>query len=89
MKPLPDLPRSRPERSAGLTKHYHGQVYRWKIVPFAGPPEYGEWLRTESDVRAAMGALTRAIGVRYYCEAKPITCPECEINEAPRVICSL
>ena len=89
MNPPSDLPHSRQEGSTGLKKHDHGRVYRWKIVPFAGPPEYGEWLGTESDVRAAMRGLARAVGMRYYCETKSITCPECDIDEAPRVIDSL
>ena len=59
------------------------------MVPFAGPPEYGEWVGTESDARAALQGVKRALGARCYCEMKPITCAECDIEEAARVICTL
>ena len=89
MRSHPDLPQPYPERSKDLKKHDHGQMYRWKIVPFTGPPEYGEWLGTENDVRAALQSLTRNVGGRYYCEMKSITCPECDKDEGAKVICAL
>lgn len=89
MRSQPELPEPLPDRLGDLKKHRHGQVYRWKIVPFNGPPEYGEWLGTERDVQAALRSKTRTIGGRYYCEAKSITCPECDRDETARVICAL
>jgi len=70
-------------------KHNHGQMYRAKIVPSIGPPEYGEWFGTEADLRSAMRGLTRSIGKRYYCETKMIACSECEGGEAAKVISTL
>jgi len=64
-------------------------MYRAKIVPFAGPPEYGEWFGTESDVRSEMQKVARDIGKRYYCETIMIACPECEDDRKPRVIALL
>ena len=64
-------------------------MYRCKIVPFAGPTEYGEWFDTESQVKAAMRNLVRGLGTRYYCETKMITCPECKVDERPKVISAL
>lgn len=72
-----------------LVKHDHGEMYRAKIVPFGGAPEYGEWFGTESDVRSAARELTRRLGTRYYCEVKKIACCECEADEEPRVIAPL
>lgn len=72
-----------------LRKHNHGQMYRAKVVPFTGPPEYGEWFSTEADLRAAMRSLDRNIGSRYYCEAKMIACGECEVDERAKVISTL
>jgi hypothetical protein len=72
-----------------LRKHDHGRMFRWKGVPFNGTPEYGEWLGTEADVRAAMQGVTRRLGGRYYCEAKSITCPDCDTDRPPVVICTL
>lgn len=70
-------------------KHKHGQMYRAKIVPSGGPPEYGEWFCTESEVRAVMRRLIRNVGTRYYCEAKQIGCTECKVDERARVISTL
>jgi len=70
-------------------QHDHGQMFRCKIVPFTGPPEYGEWFGTESDVIAAMRSLVRNLGARYYCETKMITCPECDADESAKVISAL
>ena len=70
-------------------KHKHGQMYRAKIVPFKGLPEYGDWFCTESELRTAMQGLIRKIGTRYYCEAKQIGCSECEVDESARVISAL
>jgi hypothetical protein len=87
MRPGPVAPdiEDRPEPK----KHNHGRMYRCKIVPFAGATEYGEWLGTESEVRAAMSNRVRRLGTRYYCEMKTITCPECNINEGAKVISAL
>jgi hypothetical protein len=89
MRSQPELPETRLEGSAELKKHRHGKMYRWKIVPFTGPPEYGEWLSTEVDVQVAMKSKTRSLGGHYYCEAKSITCSECDTDEVARVICVL
>jgi hypothetical protein len=70
-------------------KHNHGRLYRAKIVPFRGPPEYGEWFSTESDLRFAMQNTSRPIGNRYYCESKMLTCAECDVDESPKVIAAL
>ena len=70
-------------------KHNHGRLYRAKIVPFRGPPEYGEWFDTEAGLRSAMSLAARLIGNRYYCESKMLTCAECDANEVPRVIATL
>ena len=67
-------------------KHNHGRMYRCKIVPFAKPAEYGEWLGTESEVKAA---LVRSLGARYYCEMKMITCAECNVDGDAKVIAAL
>lgn len=69
--------------------HNHGSLYRAKIVPFHGPPEYGEWFSSESDLRSAMKERPRLLGRRYYCESKIITCAECDVNEGPKVIATL
>jgi len=61
-------------------------MYRCKMVPFAGPNEYGEWFGTESEVQAAMRSVTRKLGTRYYCETKIVTCPECGGEESATVI---
>ncbi len=74
-------------------KHNHGCLYRAKVVPFTGAPEYGEWFHSESALRSAMRDLTRQIGKRYYCETKQITCAECESADGednkPKVIATL
>ena len=70
-------------------KHDHGRLYRAKIVPFQGPPEFGEWFGNESDLISAMKQTTRRIGNSYYCESKMITCPECDVGEDPKVIATL
>jgi hypothetical protein len=70
-------------------KHNHGQLYRAKIVPYLGAPEYGEWFGTETDLRASMRAQTRPIGTRYYCDTKLIGCPECAVDDLAKVICAL
>lgn len=70
-------------------KHNHGHLYRAKIVPFRGSPEYGEWFSTESDLRSAMQKTPRVLGNRYYCESKILTCAECDVKEAPKVIATL
>jgi len=75
--------------TAELIKHDHGRMYRCKIVPIGGPVEYGEWFGTESDVRAALAGIVRALDKRYYCETKLITCPKCETTESAKVICTL
>ncbi len=75
--------------TAEIIKHDHGQMYRCKIVSLTEPVEYGEWFGTESDVRAALRGSGRELGLRYYCETKAITCPQCEANEKAKVICSL
>ena len=72
-----------------LKKHNHGQMYRAKIVPFTGSPEYGEWFSTESELRLAMRGMVRDIGKRYYCEKKMIACGECEVDERAKVISTL
>jgi len=64
-------------------------MYRCKIVPIVGQPEYGDWFGTESDVRAAMRSLARDLGKRYYCEMKMITCFECDADEPAKVISAL
>jgi hypothetical protein len=69
--------------------HKHGQMYRAKMVPYRGPTEYGAWFCTESELRAALQGQDRKLGTRYYCEAKPIGCSECEVDEHPKVICAL
>jgi hypothetical protein len=70
-------------------KHRHGYLYRVKIAPFSGPAEYGEWFDSEARLRSAMREVARDIGKRYYCEAKLICCPECEVDEDPKVIAAL
>jgi len=72
-----------------LRKHDHGQMYRAKIVPFTGPSEYGEWFRTESELRLALRGMVRDIGKRYYCERKMIACGECDVDEPAKVISTL
>jgi hypothetical protein len=71
--------------------HNHGRVYRAKIVSANGRTEYGEWFNTEKELRDAMQVVTRAIGKRYYCEAKRVNCtqPECDVDPNPRVITAL
>jgi hypothetical protein len=71
--------------------HNHGHVYRAKIVSSNGQPEYSEWFNTEKELRAAMQGVTRAMGKRYYCEAKMVNCtqPGCDVDQMPRVIASL
>ena len=73
----------------GPKKHSHGYLYRAKIAPFRGPTEYGEWFGSEADLRTAMRETARNIGSKYYCEAKTISCAECEVDEKPRVIAAL
>jgi hypothetical protein len=75
--------------STRLKKHSHGHLYRVKIAPFSGPIEYGEWFQSEALLRAAMSAVGRDIGKRYYCEAMSIRCAECEVDEKPQVIAAL
>ena len=70
-------------------KHDHGQLFRAKVTPYGGVPEYGEWFHSESALRAAMKDVARELGKRYYCEVKTITCAECDANENPRVIATL
>ncbi len=78
-----------PELPAERKSHNHGDLFRAKIVPFAGPAEYGEWFATEAEVRSAMRGVARDIGKRYYCETKVMTCAECERDQRPRVVCTL
>ena len=68
--------------------HNHGRVYRAKIVSTDGRTEYGEWFNTEKELRDAIKGVTRAIGKRYYCEAKMVNCtqPGCDVDPTPRVI---
>jgi hypothetical protein len=89
MKSHPDLPYPRQEDARELRKHNHGQMYRLKMVPFGRPPQFGEWLGTEADVRTALESVARNVGGRYYCEMKAITCPECSADQPARVICAL
>lgn len=70
-------------------KHKHGRMFRAKMVPLSGPPEYGEWFCTESELHAAMRGLIGSIGTRYYCEARLIGCGECEVDERAKVISTL
>jgi hypothetical protein len=70
-------------------KHNHGQLYRAKIVPYAGQPRYGEWFGTESDLRTSMREQARPLGTKYYCETKMIGCAECQVDEHAKVICTL
>ena len=73
-----------------LRKHDHGQMFRAKIVPTVGPPEFGAWYASEAEVQAAMQGVKRALGKRYYCESMPIACAECEPGEqSARVIAML
>ena len=72
-----------------LKKHAHGNLYRAKIAPFSGPIQYGEWFGSEAALRAAMRDQARDIGSRYHCEAKPIGCEECGVEEKPKVIAAL
>jgi len=83
-----DTPKPDPVKRNNI-KHDHGHLFRAKITPFGGAPEYGEWFHSESALRAAMKDVIRALGKRYYCEAKAITCAECDANENPRVIATL
>ena len=71
--------------------HNHGRVYRAKIVSTDGRTEYGEWFNTEKELRDAIKGITRAIGKRYYCEAKMVNCtqPGCDVDPTPRVITTL
>jgi hypothetical protein len=71
--------------------HNHGRVYRAKIVSADGRTEHGEWFNTEKELRDAMQVVTRAIGKRYYCEAKMVNCtqPGCDVDTNPRVITTL
>jgi hypothetical protein len=71
--------------------HNHGRVYRAKIVSADGRTEYGEWFNIEKELRDAMKGVTRAIGKRYYCEAKMVNCmqPGCDVDPNPRVIATL
>jgi hypothetical protein len=89
MKSDRGLPDRRDDRLQHLRKHDHGRLFRWKLVPFNGSSEYGAWLGTEADVRVALLDVPRRLGGRYYCEAKRITCPECDTDQAPAVICAL
>jgi len=67
-------------------RHNHGRMYRCKIVPSSGPPQFGEWFASESDLNESRRSLGRKLGERYYCETKKITCAECEVDEPPKVI---
>jgi hypothetical protein len=71
--------------------HNHGRVYRTKIVSTDGRTEYGEWFNSEKELRDAIKGVTRAIGKRYYCEAKMVNCtqPGCDVDPTPRVITTL
>ena len=71
--------------------HNQGRVYRAKIVGADGRTEHGEWFNTEKELRDAMQGVTRAIGKRYYCEAKMSNCtqPGCDVDPNPRVIATL
>jgi hypothetical protein len=71
--------------------HNHGQLYRAKIVSIDGRTEYGEWFDSEKELRASMQGATRALGKRYYCEAKRVRCtqPGCDVDPTPRVITTL
>jgi hypothetical protein len=71
--------------------HNHGRVYRAKIVSADGRTEHGEWFNTEKELRDTMQGVARAIGKRYYCEAKVVNCtqPGCDIDPTPRVITTL
>jgi hypothetical protein len=71
--------------------HNHGRVYRAKIVSTDGRTEYGEWFNSEKELRDAIKGVTRAIGKRYYCEAKMVNCtqPGCDVDPTPRVITTL
>jgi hypothetical protein len=71
--------------------HNHGRVYRAKIVSAAGRTEFGEWFNSEKELRNAMQVVTRAIGKRYYCESKMVTCTQrgCDVDPTPRVITTL
>jgi hypothetical protein len=72
-----------------LKKHAHGNLYRVKIAPFSGPPQFGEWFESEAALRSAMSTVARDIGKRYYCEAKIIHCAQCAADENPKVIAAL
>ena len=71
--------------------HNHGQIFRAKIVSSDGRTEYGEWFYTEKELRKSMHGVTRALGKRYYCEAKRVPCTErsCNVDPTPRVIDAL
>jgi hypothetical protein len=71
--------------------HNHGRVYRAKIVSTDGRTEYGEWFNSEKELRDAIKGVTRAIGKRYYCEAKMVNCTQsgCDVDPTPRVITTL
>lgn len=89
MKSHPDSPQPADKEPRAPQKHSHGRLFRWKIVPFGGSPKFGEWLATEAEVRVSLKRVTRSVGERCYCETKAITCPECDMDEAAKVICSL
>lgn len=84
MRPGPPV-QSPPDRLEPK-QHNHGRSYRCKMVPFAGPNEYGEWFATESEVRNALRNSVRKLGTRYYCETRKTTCPECEAEGDAKVI---
>jgi len=88
-RPVPARSARSEEAVFDLKKHDHGQMYRLKIAPIVGPPAYGDWCGTETDVRAAMRSMARNLGERYYCETKRITCAECDAEEPAKVISSL
>ena len=73
--------------------HRHGRVYRAKIVSVDGQRNRGmaKWFNTEKELRDAMQGVTRAIGKRYYCEAKMVNCmhPGCDVDPNPRVTATL
>jgi hypothetical protein len=71
--------------------HDHGHIYRAKIVSTDGRTEYSDWFNTEKELRDAMQKVNRALGKRYYCEAKCVQCtePGCDVDPTPRVIAAL
>jgi hypothetical protein len=70
--------------------HNHGRVYRAKIVK-AQTDEPSTTSGSTPKKSDAMQGVTRAIGKRYYCEAKMVNCtqPGCDVDPTPRVITTL